>query len=937
MNWINRLLRPYQRLGIVTKVTLVFSVLVLLATVVVGYLVFAGNSRLVVESARERLTHNSQVLGLQFSATVYSLNDDLKFLSKDPSFQSFMRQTEKQAQTQPVRSSPDEPVTRVFTSLLESRPAYLRVSFVSNATDSVQRGHELIRVDQVEGILTPVPPENLENLVEAPLFKTSVDVLPDNIFISNVDLFEQNGAVHQPAIPAVTAAMPVYGTGNTVIGLLVIELDLSATFNILQSLADPHTTLYLTNNLGDYLLHPDSSRTFGFRKGRRWLMQEDFPPVAAVLNGDQSQLLLERTEAGGQEEVMLNVDRVYLFNDHDRFLTLGLSVPYDQILAGVRDIRNRSLSVTLLICMAGILLTLFFSRFLIQPLHDITRAVSAFAAGESESPPAALELPQHRHDEIGTLAKTFQAMAERLNRQIQELRSAKQAAEEANKAKDEFLSVISHEIRTPMNAVIGMTRLLMQNKPDPKQLPILHTLQFSSDNLMSLINDILDFSKIQAGKVTFESIDFNLKEVLNKIIQSHLPRADEKELDLSLETEAGIPEWVCGDSVRLFQILNNLVGNAIKFTETGHVRVGVSQVRQPNDPNIYLKFLVIDTGIGIAQDRMSVIFERFTQASSDTTRKYGGSGLGLAITKNLVEMQGGSIRLESEFGKGSRVEVLLTFQPSAVVSTIADTPAPINDPTALQGLRVLYVEDVAYNQFLIENYLAPYQITLRMASSGAEGIALAQSTPFDLILMDIQMPDMDGYETTERIRQFNPDVPIIAVTAQVAEQSRELIFASGMNDYILKPVDQDELLRKMAWYTKRKVSEARKSAVATPAIPAPQQPVFTALEEAYDYVPAKIRRALQMIRTEMETYHDQFSKAIRQKDPTDFGRQYHKITPHVRLLQLSALDEQLTECRRLLADPTADTSGLVLALQARFRELITHIDQKIREVEQQEV
>jgi CheY-like chemotaxis protein len=246
------------------------------------------------------------------------------------------------------------------------------------------------------------------------------------------------------------------------------------------------------------------------------------------------------------------------------------------------------------------------------------------------------------------------------------------------------------------------------------------------------------------------------------------------------------------------------------------------------------------------------------------------------------------------------------------------------------------VEDVAYNQFLIENYLAPYQIALHSAFSGAEGLALARAIDFDLILMDIQMPEMDGYETTQRIRELSPDVPIIAVTAQVAEQSRDLIFASGMNDYILKPVDQDELLRKMAWYTNRKVHEVRREE-ATPASSDSQQPVFIALEETYDYEPGKIRRALQMIRTEMETYHDQFTRAILQKDAADFGRHYHKITPHVRLLQLSAIDEQLTECRRLLTDAPADASRLVPPLQTRFRELIAQIDQKIREIENPEV
>ena len=369
------------------------------------------------------------------------------------------------------------------------------------------------------------------------------------------------------------------------------------------------------------------------------------------------------------------------------------------------------------------------------------------------------------------------------------------------KARNEFFSAMSHEIRTPMNAILGMSDLLLRRKPRKDQTKLLETLHFSSNNLLSLINDILDFSKIESGKFEIEEVNFNLNELVENVMVSLKPRALDKNIDLTKSLSKDLPKVINGDYIKLSQILNNLLSNAIKFTDKGSISIDID-LQEETESSYILKFDIKDTGIGIAHDKIKNIFDPFHQANKSTARVYGGTGLGLSIVKNLVELQKGEIGVKSEENVGSVFTVTLPFK-------IADSSLPINSlPTSKisnfkwkMKLDVLYVEDVTTNQFLIEEILGDWGITVDMASDGYEALKMIELKNYDLILMDIQMPGIDGLETTRRIRAMdNPyykNIPIIALTASTTEATRDEVFISGMQDYVLKPVNVDELRAKI--------------------------------------------------------------------------------------------------------------------------------------------
>jgi len=372
---------------------------------------------------------------------------------------------------------------------------------------------------------------------------------------------------------------------------------------------------------------------------------------------------------------------------------------------------------------------------------------------------------------------------------------AKSKAEDAVKAKQQFLSNMSHEIRTPMNAIIGFTKVVLKTELSIKQNEYLTAIKMSGDALIVLINDILDLAKVDAGKMTFEELPFKLTASLKAMLQLFETKIQEKNLVLIKEYDDNIPFVLLGDPVRLHQIILNLVSNAVKFTSKGEIKIGAKLLSE-DDKKVTIEISVADTGIGIPANEIKNIFENFKQASNDTSRLYGGTGLGLAIVKQLVEQQGGKIKVVSKLGEGSKFSFKLDFKKTDLEAEIeADIIAIDKDIT---NIKVLVVEDIALNQLLMKTLLDDFGFERDIAENGKVAIEMLGQKDYDIILMDLQMPQMNGFEATEYIRNtMKSNIPIIALTADVTTVDVAKCREVGMNDYIAKPVNESLLYSKI--------------------------------------------------------------------------------------------------------------------------------------------
>jgi signal transduction histidine kinase/CheY-like chemotaxis protein len=407
------------------------------------------------------------------------------------------------------------------------------------------------------------------------------------------------------------------------------------------------------------------------------------------------------------------------------------------------------------------------------------------------------EPPEGQDDDLLEIVDLLNNEIARRKEVEQQLLIAKEEAEKASQAKSEFLSIISHELRTPLNAVIGMGHLLIKNNPRPDQLDNLDTLKTSSDNLLVLINDILDFNKIEAGKLDLENAPFNIKKLIKDIVTANTNGANERENRVSLVLDNKLPDYFMGDALRIGQVLNNLVSNAIKFTHKGFISVRIDLLKLKKDKAV-MDVSVQDTGVGIAKENLQNIFIPFMQASRSITRQYGGTGLGLAITRRILGLLNSDLQVESTLGKGSKFHFLLELN-----SVNDETMSRLENDIAgfdLTGKQLLLAEDTLFNVLYARQLLEGWNGKVDVADNGEIAVKMMPQAKYDLVLMDLQMPVMDGYTAAEKIREFDLQIPIIALTASASSDVKDKVINSGMQDYVVKPFNPDELLIKLKKY-----------------------------------------------------------------------------------------------------------------------------------------
>lgn len=621
-----------------------------------------------------------------------------------------------------------------YARLVDSRNVYDQIRLIDS------RGMEIIRVNREAIQSFIVPEEQLQNKSARYYFKETMALAEGELYISPFDLNIEHGEIEIPEKPMIRFGIPLFDDEGNKTGIIIINYLGRFLIDKLAEISNVNKgRTLLANEAGQWIIGPDP--------GRDWEFMYD---VETDFTMERSLPRSIRLISGREEYQFIEGDFLFTY----RKIPIGDSANRSWHLYSMKDIIEYQETMRTIIIV--VVLSIIAVILLIMII----------------------------------LSRWMRTVKDRIRWQ-RKLIEARDRAEKADRDKTAFLAHMSHEIRNPMNAVVGLNRLIKDTDLSEKQRDYVDRSFRASNDLVAIVNDILDFSRIEAGKMNLESIDFNLPDLLKEVtgLAAIIVGEKDKKIEVEMELKPEIPVFVTGDPLRLKQVLTNLMTNAVKFTREGKITLSCSEERR-SEREISLLFSVSDTGIGLNEKQQKKLFQTFSQADISTSRTHGGSGLGLSICRQLVRMMGGEIKVDSLPGFGSTFSfnALLAVPPEKVERRVADREISFN-----RGLKILVVEDNEINQYVAKEILEKEGIIVSQAMDGYEALNLISGKSFNLILMDIQMPGMDGYETAARIRELEPDIPIIALTGELKAVVSEKP-SPHLADYMLKPFDSEKLL-----------------------------------------------------------------------------------------------------------------------------------------------
>ncbi len=781
------------------------------------------SSRVVLQDAKKQLAYENQLLAPYIKAAYSELKNDTTLLAETPPIEGIARSLAGGG-VDPLDGSRLEQwrsrLETIFESFLLARPHYVQVRYIGIA----HQGRELVRVEArtpsnsslSERPIARIPPDQLQAKGSEFYFEETLDMPPESFYFSPITPNREHGR-EVPGQFVLRAVKTIYYQGKP-FGLVVINADKRGLMNrMLAPVIIPESRqAFVVTSEGHPLVN---------REGRGWVSAtrselESSELGRLLLSGEK----LPRWVTVGDR--IATVRDIVIDSHHsDRKLRVATTAPRAQLLAPVRELTVRLLIVSALIVALCGMIALVIARRLTSPLAAMTTSIQTYATGEGE-----LNLPVGRDDELGELARAFRDLTHALEKALVD-------ADASSRSKGEFLANMSHEIRTPLAAILGYVELLESDeeiRADKQELDsALTTVRTNAHHLMTIINDILDMSKVEAGRMSFEKLEFSLVDLVVEVADLLGPRARGKEIQLEVKYASRVPTQITTDPTRLRQILLNLVGNAIKFTEVGGVILEISCTTDPAQ----LKIRVEDTGIGMTEAELESItrFEPFTQADSSTTRRYGGTGLGLKISKALVHLLGGNLEVTSEYGRGS----VFTFtidagdlsqrefvNPDRVRRSdprSANTRVPADRKSQaaapLEAARILLVEDAPDNQRLISHFLRRAGAEVEIVVNGQLAIdavsARAKDALPQLILMDMQMPIRDGYSATQALRELGFNHPIIALTAHAMSGDRNRCLACGCDDFVTKPINRPDFIETCTYWIEKATAPTETSSHAS--------------------------------------------------------------------------------------------------------------------------